>query len=353
MKWVNRCLIALSIILLFSLTVNAGRLDISIYTLDGTTKDYGNLDAKPGETLHAFIEVENTFTDYSEDAEEFQDIEISGTIETFDDDDSIDFDFDTFDLRAKKKHSIPFDIDVPLQISDGGHTIDFTIEADLNGTEYTETDSYSIDVNKDSHNISIQKLTLSPTELKCGGAGDVGVDLLDLGTDNEDEFSVFAISDKLGIVSGKNASIEAYPDDDTTSVNIPIKISRSQVSGTYPITVQVRYDKYITEKTINLKVNCANPAPSDQDNGQSNEQTNTPTTNNNQQTVDINAGQTTDNGQQMVTQNQQNGLPTGKPELIEAKKDNNTGAKILIYSIIVLFIAAVLLSIYYYRRDRF
>ncbi len=235
-------------------------LDISLYTMKDGEKSFGNINVNPGDKITAYILAENTNTHTSDEDQEIEDIEIDAVIERLDDEDDEEFDFDSFDLKPKKKQTLEFPIEVPLQIEDGSHEITIEYTGSQDGEEFSDDTTFTLMVKKAAHRINLTRLSFSKKEVQCGFDTSVLVDAINLGT-NDETATISAINKELGISVSKEFEVEMYPEDDTYSTSLQILTPKKIMTGNYPIDIEVKYSGIVDKYTATLKINCIEPVP--------------------------------------------------------------------------------------------
>ncbi|MBU0628384.1 MAG: PKD domain-containing protein, partial [Nanoarchaeota archaeon] len=216
-------------------------------------------DAKPGDTLKFDVEATNMFSTDTE----IRDIEISVTIKDIDDGDDLDDDMDIDDLDDGDDDSAVFEFTVPTLVDED--TYDVIIKAkgkDENGKTQEDVWELKLDVEKDKHEILVDRADLSPQTLTCSRNANIDVKLVNIGREDEDDVSVEIINDALGInLKQTGIDLEEGSDDDSVyEQTFRISIADDAEAGTYPILVKSYYDgKSSGQETVDLVVDdCVN-----------------------------------------------------------------------------------------------
>lgn len=206
---------------------------------------------KPGSELELKIEVKNL---YEEDIE-IKDIRITATIKGIDDDDDLKEESDDFDLDAGKRETETLKFEIPLEVEDKEYDLILEVEGkDERGIEYKKTLEYSVDVEKEKHNVVIKKAELANSILKCQKTTLLDVNVINMGTEKED-VTLNVINNNLGVNEKVNFELSDDPFDKDSKYSTVFTIKINDVkAGTYPITVRADYSSKTTEKIVNLEV---------------------------------------------------------------------------------------------------
>jgi len=227
-------------------------LDVKV---DGKTKKNLNnntkikRDAEPGSEIQFIIEIENFFTN-DEDLE-IEDIEVEITIEDIDDGDDLEEDADEFDLKAGKDEKVKIKFDVPLEVDEGTFDVIIDVEGeDENGTTHEIRFELELDVEKEKHEIRILRASLTPTTIKCQRTVSINTELINTGTEDEDEVTLEVINQELGIKSITIRELDEGTDDNRLNKLVTASINNDVMPGIYPITINAYYDSKLAESRI-------------------------------------------------------------------------------------------------------
>lgn len=231
---------------------------------DGETIDD---EAKPGDTVEVRVETRNNFT--SEEDLKIEDISVEVTIEEIDDGDDLDEESSDFDLRPGDDKKVSLKFQVPIEVDED--TFDVTIHAegeDENGTTHEADMRLRLEVNKESHQLKITRLALSPAEISCKRNNvQLAATAINIGNDDEQDVLIQVLNSDLGIdLKETVAELTAEPNEEeskfskTFSFNAPPDAE----AGSYPITFSAIYDdgRKKAEETATLTVNdCVTTKP--------------------------------------------------------------------------------------------
>ena len=213
-------------------------------------------EAKPESNIEFKIEIENGFTD--EEDLKLEDIIVEITIKDIDDGDDIDEESKEFDLRAEKDKKVTLNFKVPLEVDEDTYDVNIHVEAeDENGTEHEIDWILYLEVEKEKHDIRIIKANLNPGVVKCEKTTTLNTELINLGTDEEDEVALEITSPELEFNFRKeDIELEEGTDDNRYSRTLNIAIPDKLAVGTYPIEINAYYDtiKLSDTETVNLEV---------------------------------------------------------------------------------------------------
>ncbi len=217
-------------------------------------------EAEPGDAVEFRVEVKNNYT--SAENLDIENIQINVRIESIDDGDDLEEEASDFDVRPGSDKRVTLRFQVPLEVDEDD--FDVVIEAegeDENGTDQDIRMSLKLEVDKESHRLILTRNTLTPAEISCSRKNvQVGVSLLNIGTEDEEDAKVHILSADLGVDIEENiGELEAEPFEDTSkfsrtySFNVPADAE----SDSYPVTIRALYDddRRKAEETVTLTVN--------------------------------------------------------------------------------------------------
>lgn len=237
--------------------------------VDGNSDDeiaYGDTigeDAIPQSKVTFEVTVENTFTD-SEDIK-IKNIEVTATILEIDDGDDIDATSQTFTLSSDSDKQVNIELYVPLEVEEDN----FKVLIEANGKDENRADQEAkyevyLSVDKKSHQVRILNAELLPTSVLCGEEVRIPVELINLGTNQEDKVKVSMISADLKI-NEVESNIELgdnpFDTDSKYKKTYSFTIPRETAEKTYPIDIKTYYNDnvYADQKRLVLDVKCAKP----------------------------------------------------------------------------------------------
>lgn len=218
-----------------------------------TIDDGENFDElKAGDSGKIIIKVSNEFSSAEDYDIENIEVEIEG-----DGDLDLDESDDMSDLNQGDDDTISFTFDIPSDADDGDdYDVDITVTGeDENGAMHEDRFSASIEVSKESHDISIEDARISPQTLTCSGKVTVTADLTNNGKSNEDRVFLLIENDELDIME-KSYSL-ALDRDDTVTKTYTFNIDNKTEPGTYNFLLNSFYgsDKQSDTQVLTLTVN--------------------------------------------------------------------------------------------------
>ncbi len=240
-------------------------------------------DAKPSDSLELKIRMENNFTS-SEDLD-IEDITVTVTIEGIDDGDDLEEESQEFDLKQGRSKTVTLDFDVPLIVEEDSYNILIEAEGtDENGTDHSVTATIELEVDKDSDRVIFTRASITPSSIRCSRTITLSGELLNIGSDDQDEVVYEAKSSDLGI-DIRQANIEIVEDIDENDNEFrrtdTIQVPKTVAAGSYPIILTAYYDttKQADTKTLNLVVeDCPTMTVANQQQTTQNQSTKTETT---------------------------------------------------------------------------
>ncbi len=213
---------------------------------------------KPGDNIKIEIEVESKYKDSDKEGIDIEDVEIDISS---DDDDVFDLDEDDeiSGLSPDDKETVTFNQKVESDAEDGTAVLTLTVSGnDENDALHGEKWTLRFEVERETHDIRIDEISLSPSSVLCptdASSVNARVEISNVGKSDEDDVQVRLSSTGLGFDQrGENIDILDEDDDNTVSFSMPIPSNLA--AGTYPIKAQTYYDKtkLDNEKTVDLVV---------------------------------------------------------------------------------------------------
>lgn len=263
-------------ILLISLTYAQGLnllfSDVDVKVAGKTSKNLEDGDtiddeAKPGDTLEFKIEVRNNFTD--EEDLKIEDITVEVTIEEIDDGDDLDEESSEFDLKPEGDKRVTLKFQVPLEVEEDTYDVIIRAEGeDENGTNHDAEMKLRLDVEKESHLLTITRASLSPAEVSCNRKNvQFSTNVINIGNEDEEDVVIEIVNSDLGInIKDEIGELTAEPNEEESrfsnvySFNVPDDAE----SGSYPIILRVLFDenRKKAEESVTLTVSdCLKPKP--------------------------------------------------------------------------------------------
>jgi len=233
-------------------------LDVKI---DGKTdkniKDGDNInkEAKPGDNVEFKIKLENLFT--KEEDLKIKDIDVEVKIIDIDDGDDIDDNANEFDLNPKKDKTIEINLKIPLEVKEDTFDIIITAEGiDEDGIIHELTFNTNIEVKKEKHELRLLNSRLTPSTISCDRQISIDTEIINTGSEDEDDVRLEIISSNLEINSVANGIVlDEGTDDNRYDRTFRYTLADDLLPGIYPITILAYYDdKLSTTKTVDLTV---------------------------------------------------------------------------------------------------
>ncbi|MEK6983088.1 MAG: hypothetical protein AABX33_00815 [Nanoarchaeota archaeon] len=231
---------------------NSGTLSMS----NGSKID---VDVLPGSTVTFTIRVENTFEG---DKTDLRGVFATVTIKDIDDDSDLDKESVDFDLEPGNDYRFDVEFKIPIDVDSG--TYDVVIEAegdDRNGTSYKAELNQKLEVKKQSHDIRITQVLLTPSVLDCSRKAKLTAEIVNAGSNQENQVSLEFKSANFGINSfdrdiSLQSSDEASDEEKTFAKSLNIEVPSFFSAGTYPILVNLYWKNFILfdQKKVDLIV---------------------------------------------------------------------------------------------------
>ncbi|HJO13072.1 MAG TPA: hypothetical protein QGI39_13635, partial [Gammaproteobacteria bacterium] len=164
-------------------------VDVKVGSKTDKNMDFGDKikeEAKPGDTVKFTIQAENNFTD--DEGLEIEDIQVTVTIDSIDDDSDLEEDDTIKDLKDGKDDDVTIEFTIPLEVDEGDYDVLIVVEGeDENRTDHEVQYELEIEVQKEDNEVLFSRNSLSPSEIKCGRTVQLSTAVINTGADDEDD----------------------------------------------------------------------------------------------------------------------------------------------------------------------
>ena len=248
----------------YNLTVGEGAMlritDLDIEVGGKKAKNVNNntkikKEAEPGDKVEFDIEISSFFTK-AQDLE-VEDIEVEVTIQDIDDGDDLEEDAKEFDLDPTKDDNVKIDFEVPLDVDEDTYDVLIDVEGDdQNGTTHRIRWKLELEVEKEKHEIRILRASATPSEVVCQRTISINTEIINTGSEDEDEVTLEVSSVALGInFVEDDIELDEGTDDNRFTKLFNAAIDNDVVPGVYPVTINSYYDGKLSEtETVDLNV---------------------------------------------------------------------------------------------------
>jgi len=219
--------------------------------------NYISKDAEPESELEFDVTVKNFFPRNSDI--EIEDIVITVTIDKIDEGDEIDAESNEFDLDPQEDDNQELTLQVPLLVEEGDYDVVIEVEGeDRNRNNYRDEITIKLEVRKEDDELIIRTASLSSAVLDCSRTARLDVEVINLGSDDQEEIRVKIENQQLGIVIDER-DIELDEGDDEDSIFerfYTLNIDEDVAPGTYGISIKAYYDddKLADQATVDLVI---------------------------------------------------------------------------------------------------
>ncbi|MGV8086860.1 MAG: hypothetical protein ACP5N1_04475 [Candidatus Woesearchaeota archaeon] len=202
---------------------------------DGDT--YDDEDLRAGTPIIVRVYVKNTFSS-SEDVD-IEDVEVdvrsSGDLD-------LDETDDLGDLGYGDKESVSFSAEIPSDADDGDdYDLDVTVNGrDENGALHEYSYSANLEINRESHEITIKSATISPKIVSCESRVTLNVEIENTGKYDEDEVVLSIFNEDLGIEQDFYAI--SLDNDDNLRKTYSFVLPNKTTLGQYDFIITSYYD---------------------------------------------------------------------------------------------------------------
>lgn len=219
------------------------KLEVFVAEDDERLDNRDTFDARVGDEVSFEITVENLFSGDTDDEEvDIENVEITLTVEGWDDGHDEDFDSEDFDIDYDDKETITITLgSVPIDMDEGKHDVTIEIKGeDENNVDHEIEWTVFMDVEKNREDIRLTSISLEPSIVSCNRNPILTVRLTNAGTKDSDEIVLEVKHTLLGI------SIQDYDIDmdegDKETIQHPLHIMGDVAPGTYSIRVSTYFD---------------------------------------------------------------------------------------------------------------
>ena len=235
-----------------------GNSDVIHDISNGQKLDFDE-DVRPGSELEFKIDIENTFN--SNEDIDIENVVVIITVKEIEyGEDDLDEDSSEFDLEPTEEERVIILFDIPLEVEEGSYDILVEIEGEDNeGTVHKIEWNLEFDLSKKRRDIAIRKAELTENLLSCDRDTKLNIEVLNIGSRDEDGMKVEAINRDIGLNFVED-DIELFADpfeeDDEYSKSLSIVVDDDVEAGTYPIIVNAYLagDALLESKTVDLEV---------------------------------------------------------------------------------------------------
>lgn len=244
---------------------NRERLDFATVSLVNNSKI--DVDVLPGSNVTFTVRVENTLPPAGSN---LRGAFVTVTIEEIDDGADLEDESSDFDLEPGDDERVDIKFNIPLNVDAGAYNV--IVEADSedrNGTSFNSKLNFKLEVDKQSHDIRITKAILNPSILDCDRKTKLTAEIMNLGSNMENEVALEFKAAGIGINSYDKditlaSSDEATDEEKTHTKTWNIEVPDFFKSGNFPILVNLYWKNFILfdQKTLDLVVKDCSPKPS-------------------------------------------------------------------------------------------
>ena len=190
--------------------------------------------SKPESNIEFKLKVENLFSDKDN---EIKDIEISVEIEDIDDGENIDENSNQFDLEGGENKKETISLTLPRKVDEGNFDVNIKASGEDNNGKIHEVEwVLTLEVEKERHDLVIDKASLSIGFIDCLRTSSLDVDIANYGRSDEDDVMLEVKNSELGINEIEEFGLD---EDDDMAKFFTINLSNSVPKGDYNINVDV------------------------------------------------------------------------------------------------------------------
>ncbi|MBT4538821.1 hypothetical protein HOI26_05725 [Candidatus Woesearchaeota archaeon] len=203
-------------------------------------------DLKLDEENEIEIEVENTLDDVT-----IENIDVEILIDLGDDEVDESEEIDDLDEGDEDTATFTFNL-ADEDIETDSFTLEITVEGRAeDGSRHTTTEEKTVDLDLETHQLMIDRASVTPSTLSSSRRGSVQVTIKNIGQKDEDEVKIQVSNPELGIDLNKdNIKIDKFTDSDNDGrVTFNFAVENEVAAGTYPIEIEVFIDGDLEDST--------------------------------------------------------------------------------------------------------
>lgn len=248
--------------------------------IDSTTVSLVNgsridADVLPGSNVTFTIRVENTLND------DIRGAFVTINLEDIDDGADLEQDSIDFDLEPGNDERVDIEFTIPLNVEAGTYNVNVEATGDSrNETVHVAEFNFELEVKKQSHDIRITKVGLIPGIVDCDRKAKLTAEIMNLGSNLENEIALEFKASILGINSYDRditleSSNEAADEEKIHVKTLNIEVPDFFKEGTFPIFINLYWKNFILfdQKTVDLVVrDCASFPAVEEEEQSSNEE---------------------------------------------------------------------------------
>ncbi len=236
--------------------------DIKVYVdgkkESGADEAGGKIDVIPGSKLDLKIEIENLYTKKEDIG--IEEISVQGTLEGIDDGRDIDGSANDFDLSAGKNKEITLEFSIPLKVEDGDYDLIVEIEGENErGFPYSKIIEFEVDVEKEKHDVAFKELGFSSSNIQCGNAAKLNVNVVNLGTSGEDVKLIITNRDLgIDIMESFKLSRDPFEKGNSFRKSYIVDLPQNTLPGKYMFLADSVFGDNAERSNAELNVECSN-----------------------------------------------------------------------------------------------
>ena len=218
-----------------------------------------NVDIYPGSNLTFTLRIENSLPSTGTD---IKGVFATITIEEIDDGSDLEDESIDFELEPGDDYRVDVKFPIPLDVDSGTYNTIIVVEGEGKNDTFHRTElRLKLEVKRQSHDIRIISASLGSGIVQCDRRIKLSADIMNLGSNPENQMALEFKSDNLGINSvDRNifleSSDEASIERKTHTKILNAEISKSIRAGTYPIMVNLYWRDVVLfdKKVLELRV---------------------------------------------------------------------------------------------------
>jgi hypothetical protein len=238
-----------------------------IYVRSGSKEDAGLQDkpdnyklsvkARLGSTITVGATVKSLFG-------QVEDVSMTAVIYDMDDGSDLEDTSSSEDIKAGSQNQFQVKLDAPERLDDKIYTLEVKAEGTTAGRIITLQKKFTIGADLESHDLTIEDIMMVPGEILCNKSSELFFNIVNYGSQDEDEVAVTVKNAELGFDYKKDKISlgNGFDDDAVANLRIPV-FYPNPLAGKHLFDIELYRDgnKFVTREAVQLNIlQCNNEA---------------------------------------------------------------------------------------------
>jgi hypothetical protein len=231
-----------------------------IYVRSGAKEDAGLQNKQDGYKVSAKARLSSTISVGATIKSFFgqmNDVSMTATIYKMDEGDDLEDTSSTEDIKSGGQQEFKTKLDTPARLDDKDYTLHIKVTGTTEGREMTLEKQFLIGTDIESHDLTIEDVIMQPGEVSCDESSELSFNLINYGSQDEDEVSVVVRNAELGFEYKKEKISIGNGFDDDAELNLKIPISYpNALAGRHLFDIELyrNENKLVTRENAELNI---------------------------------------------------------------------------------------------------